>query len=87
MRYGRGRLRAVQWLLDPYAVTGVYLVLVTLVLDRPGEAPGLSLACAVIPFQLFTMTIVNAEWRVAARRSIVLNMGFNRDPAPARPQC
>ena len=52
--------RLVKWIADPFALVGVYLVLVTLVLDRPGEAPGLSLACAVIPFQLFTTTIVNA---------------------------
>jgi ABC-type polysaccharide/polyol phosphate export permease len=82
VRYGRGGWRLVKWIADPFALVGVYLVLVTLVLDRPGEAPGLSLACAVIPFQLFTTTIVNAMSAVAARRSIVLNMGFNRTLLP-----
>jgi lipopolysaccharide transport system permease protein len=82
VRYGRGGWRLVKWIVDPFALVGVYLVLVTLVLDRPGEAPGLSLACAVIPFQLFTTTIVNAMSAVAARRSIVLNMGFNRTLLP-----
>jgi ABC-type polysaccharide/polyol phosphate export permease len=82
VRYGRGGWRLVKWIADPFALVGVYLVLVTLVLDRPGEAPGLSLACAVIPFQLFTTTIVNALSAVAARRSIVLNMGFNRTLLP-----
>ena len=72
----------VKWIADPFALVGVYLVLVTLVLDRPGEAPGLSLACAVIPFQLFATTVVNAMSAVAARRSIVLNMGFNRTLLP-----
>jgi lipopolysaccharide transport system permease protein len=82
VRYGRGGWRLVKWIADPFALVGVYLVLVTLVLDRPGEAPGLSLACAVIPFQLFTTTIVNAMSAIAARRSIVLNMGFNRTLLP-----
>ena len=82
VRYGRGGWRLVKWIADPFALVGVYLVLVTLVLDRPGEAPGLSLACAVIPFQLFTTTIVNALSAIAARRSIVLNMGFNRTLLP-----
>jgi lipopolysaccharide transport system permease protein len=82
VRYGRGGWRLVKWIADPFALVGVYLVLITLVLDRPGEAPGLSLACAVIPFQLFTTTIVNAMSAVAARRSIVLNMGFNRTLLP-----
>jgi lipopolysaccharide transport system permease protein len=82
VRYGRGGWRLVKWIVDPFALVGVYLALVTLVLDRPGEAPGLSLACAVIPFQLFTTTIVNAMSAIAARRSIVLNMGFNRTLLP-----
>jgi homopolymeric O-antigen transport system permease protein len=82
VRYGRGGWRLVKWIADPFAVVGVYLMLVTLVLDRPGEAPGLSLACAVIPFQLFTASVVNAMSAIAARRSIVLNMGFNRTLIP-----
>jgi lipopolysaccharide transport system permease protein len=82
VRYGRGGWRLVKWIADPFALVGVYLLLVTVVLDRPGEAPGLSLACAVIPFQLFTTTVVNAMSAVAARRSIVLNMGFNRTLLP-----
>jgi len=82
VRYGRGGWQLVKWIADPFALVGVYLVLVTLVLERPGEAPGLSLACAVIPFQLVTMTVVNAMSAVAARRSIVLNMGFSRTLIP-----
>ena len=82
VRYGRGSWQLVKWIADPFALVGVYLALVTLVLDRPGEAPGLSLACAVVPFQLFTTTIVNAMSAVAARRSIVLNMTFNRTLLP-----
>src|SRR5438874_2662482 len=51
-RYGRGTSQFAKWLLDPFAAVGVYLLLVTIVLHRPGRAPGLSVACAVIPFQL-----------------------------------
>jgi lipopolysaccharide transport system permease protein len=48
------------------------------VLDRGGRAPGLSLACAVVPFQLVMMAVVNGLNAVSQRRSIILNMGFRR---------
>jgi ABC-type polysaccharide/polyol phosphate export permease len=82
MRYGRGGLSAVKWLLDPYAAAGVYLLLVAFVLDRPGDAAGLSLACAIVPFQLVVMTIVNALTAIQSRRSIVVNLRFERGLIP-----
>lgn len=77
-RYGRGRFRMLKWLLDPFALVGVYLLLVTFVLDRPGRAPGVSLACAVIPFQLVMMAVMNGMNSVNLRRSIVLNTPLPR---------
>jgi lipopolysaccharide transport system permease protein len=77
-RYGRGPFRFVRWLLEPVAIVGVYLVLVAFVLDRHANAPGLSLACAVIPFQLVLLTISNAMSSLEARRPILLNMAFRR---------
>lgn len=77
-RYGRGPMQLIKWLLDPFALVGVYLALVTLVLDRPGVAPGLSLAAAVVPFQLMMLTILNAMGAVSLRESILLNMRFPR---------
>jgi ABC-type polysaccharide/polyol phosphate export permease len=82
-RYGRGRFRMLKWLLDPFALVGVYLLLVTFVLDRPGRAPGVSLACAVIPFQLVMMGTVNALQSVSTRASIIVNMSFPRILVPA----
>jgi ABC-type polysaccharide/polyol phosphate export permease len=81
-RYGRGRWRVVKWLLDPFALVGVYLLLVVFVLDRPGGAPGLSLACAVVPFQLLMMTVINSMDAVSLRRSIIANMAFPRSFIP-----
>ncbi|MGZ4400011.1 MAG: ABC transporter permease [Gaiellaceae bacterium] len=81
-RYGRGRVRMVKWLLDPFAALGVYLLFVSIARVRPGLAPGLSIACAVVPFQLFMMAIVNALNVVDIRRSIVLNMRFDRSLLP-----
>ena len=81
-RYGRGPWRVVKWLLDPFALVGVYLLLVTFVLHRAGAAPGLSLACAVIPFQLVMTTVTNAMSTIAYRRAIILNMSFNRTLLP-----
>jgi homopolymeric O-antigen transport system permease protein len=77
-RYGRGPFRFARWLLEPIALVGVYLLLVAFVLDRPGTAPGLSLTCAVIPFQLVMLTIGNAMGALDARRPILLNMAFRR---------
>lgn len=81
-RYGRGRFRMLKWLLDPFALVGVYLLLVTFVLDRPGRAPGVSLACAVIPFQLVMMAVTNGTNAVGQRRSVILNMSFPRALMP-----
>ncbi len=81
-RFGRGSWRVVKWLLDPFALVGVYLLLVVFVLDRPGEAPGLSLACAVIPFQLIMMSIVSGMGSIIARGTIILNMPFRRVLVP-----
>jgi len=77
-RYGRGPWQLVKWLADPFALVGIYLLLVTFILRRPGEAPGLSLACAVIPFQLVMMTIINAMGAVQLRGSIIRNLAFDR---------
>ncbi len=78
VRYGRGGGRFVKWLLDPFALVGIYLLLVTFVLDRAGPAPGLSLACAVVPFQLLMMSVVSGIGAVPARSAIILNLAFDR---------
>jgi len=81
VRYGRGSLRAVKWLLDPIAALGVYLLLVGL-LNEGGDAAGLTIACAVVPFQLVIMSVVNALRSVELRRSIILNLAFPRGLIP-----
>lgn len=81
-RYGRGRLPFLKWLVDPFAVVGVYLVLVAFVLDKPGESPGLTITCAVVPFQLVTLAVINGMNAVNIRRSIILNMNFPRGLLP-----
>jgi lipopolysaccharide transport system permease protein len=81
-RYGRGASRMVKWLLDPFAIVGVYLALVTIVLDRGGPAPGLSLACAVVPFQLLMLTMINSLDSIQSRSAILANMAFPRGLMP-----
>ena len=81
-RYGRGGWKSLKWLLDPFFATGVYLVLVTFVIDRPGDAPGLSIACATVPFQLVIASAVNGLGSVQLRHSIVLNTRFDRTLIP-----
>jgi lipopolysaccharide transport system permease protein len=77
-RYGRGRWQLVKWLIDPFALVGVYLLLVTFIFYRRPYAIGLSLACSIIPFQLLTMTVANSLNAVQLRRSIIANMRFPR---------
>ena len=87
VRYGRGHLRLLKWLLDPFAAVGVYLLLVAFVLDRQGHAIGLSIACAVVPFQLVMMTIINALRAVDLRRSVITNMAFDKSLIPVASVC
>lgn len=82
IRYGRGRIRFLKWLLDPLAALGIYLLLVALVLGRSDTAVGLSLACAIVPFQLVMMSVINALQAIGLRGSIILNMSFPRDLIP-----
>lgn len=77
-RYGRGSWRVLKWLLDPFALVGVYLLLVTAVLNRPGDMPGLMLVCAVVPFQIVMLVVTNALDAIKIRRGIVANMAFPR---------
>jgi lipopolysaccharide transport system permease protein len=83
VRFGRGYGQLINWLLEPFFLVGVYLVLVVFVLNRPGHAPGLSLTCAVVPFQLISLTVANAMTAIVTRRSIILNMPFRRTLIPA----
>jgi lipopolysaccharide transport system permease protein len=78
IRYGRGSFRILKWLLDPLAALGVYLILIALVLDQGEDAPGLSLACAIVPFQLVMTTMTNALQSITLRGSIIANMRFPR---------
>jgi len=82
VRYGRGRARVFKWLLDPAAALGIYLLLVVVVLDRGGRAPALSIACAVVPFQLVIASFVNALRCIESRRSIILNLSVPRGLIP-----
>jgi lipopolysaccharide transport system permease protein len=81
-RYGRGRWQLLKWLIDPFALVGVYLLLVTFIFYRRSHAIGLALACSIIPFQLITMTIANSLNSVQLRRSIIGNMKFARNLLP-----
>jgi homopolymeric O-antigen transport system permease protein len=71
-------MRALKWFLDPFAALGVYLVLIAFVLDRSGEAAGLSIVCAIVPFQLVLTSAINAFRAIQMRASIIANMGFPR---------
>lgn len=77
-RYGRGRWQLVKWLVDPFALVGVYMLLVTFIFYRRPYGVGLALACSIIPFQLITMTVANSLSAVQLRGSIIANLRFPR---------
>jgi len=83
LRYGRGSWRLAWWLLDPVAALGVYLVLVRYVLHLPGRAPGLSVACALVPFQLLIMSVVSALGVISMRAGLLANLAFPPVALPA----
>lgn len=78
IRYGRSGWQLVKWLIDPFALVGVYLLLLTFIFYRSPHAIGLSLACSIIPFQLMTMTVTSSLGAVHLRSSIIANMSFRR---------
>lgn len=82
VRYGRGGWQLVKWLIDPFALVGVYLLMIRFVFYRQSYAAGLSLACSIIPFQLITMTVTNSLSAVSLRRAIISNMRFRRELLP-----
>jgi ABC-type polysaccharide/polyol phosphate export permease len=82
IRYGRGVGQIVQWFFDPFALVGVYLLL-RLILNKGGYAGGLSLACAVVPFQIVLTSCTGAMNAVSLREPILLNMRFDRLLIPA----
>jgi ABC-type polysaccharide/polyol phosphate export permease len=82
IRYGRGGGQIVHWFLDPFALVGVYLLL-RLILNKGGDAVGLSLACAVVPFQIVLSSCTGAMNAVSLREPILLNMRFDRLLIPA----
>jgi lipopolysaccharide transport system permease protein len=82
IRYGRGAWQIVKWMIDPFALVGVYL-LVRIILGRGGEAAALSLACAVVPFQIVLMGCISAMSGISVREPILLNMRFDRMLIPA----
>jgi lipopolysaccharide transport system permease protein len=77
IRYGRGGWQVVNWLVNPFALVGIF-VLLRLILDRGGEAVALSIACAVVPFQIVLLAFDSATNAVALREPILLNRRFDR---------
>jgi len=67
----------VQWLVDPFALVGMYLLL-RVILGRGGHATGLSVACAVVPFQIVLLSCTSAMNAVSLREPILLNRRFDR---------
>jgi lipopolysaccharide transport system permease protein len=82
VRYGRGSWQVVNWFVTPFALVGIY-VLLRVILDRTGESVGLSIACAVVPFQIVLFSSITAMTAVSLREPILLNRRFDTTLIPA----
>jgi lipopolysaccharide transport system permease protein len=82
-RYGRSGMKPLKWLLEPLAALGVYLALITFLVPDPEAAAGLSLACAIVPFQFVVAGSINAFRAITNRGTIIANMTFPRMLIPA----
>jgi lipopolysaccharide transport system permease protein len=76
IRYGRGSWQVVNWFLTPFVLVGVY-VLLRVILNRSGDAVGLSIACAVVPFQIVLLSATSGLNAVSLREPILLNRRFD----------
>jgi ABC-type polysaccharide/polyol phosphate export permease len=76
IRYGRGKWQIVNWFLGPFFLVGVY-VLLRAVLNRDVEAVGLSIACAVVPFQIVILSATSSLRSVSLREPVLLNRRFD----------
>jgi ABC-type polysaccharide/polyol phosphate export permease len=77
IRYGRGGWQVVNWLVNPFALVGIYLLL-RIILGRANDAAALSIACAVVPFQIVLLAFDSASNCVALREPVLLNRAFDR---------
>src|SRR5215212_10006237 len=82
IRYGRGPWQLVNWLVQPFAMVGIYLLL-RIMLSRGGGAAALSISCAVVPFQMIMLTIESSMSAVSLREPVLLNRSFDRLLLPA----
>ena len=76
IRYGRGSWQIVNWFVTPFVLVAAYLLL-RVILDRSGEAVGLVIACAVVPFQIVVLSAISAMSAVSLRQPILLNRRFD----------
>jgi ABC-type polysaccharide/polyol phosphate export permease len=77
IRYGRGSWQVVNWLVNPFALVGIYL-LMRVMLDRGDTTTALSIACAVVPFQVVMQTVESSMSAVSLREPVLLNRRFDR---------
>lgn len=77
IRYGRGGWQVVNWLVNPFALVGVYLLL-RLILSRADDGAALSIACAVVPFQIIILVAESSMSAVSLREPVLLNRPFDR---------
>jgi lipopolysaccharide transport system permease protein len=77
IRYGRGGWQVVNWIVNPFALVGIY-VLLRVILGRGGNEAALSIACAVVPFQIILSGFDSAMNSVALREPVLLNRRFDR---------
>ena len=81
IRYGRGPWQVANWIVTPFALVGIYLLL-RVMLNRGGGGAAVSIACAVVPFQIVLLSWESSMSAVSLREPILLNRRFDRTLIP-----
>ena len=71
------------WVLDPLLQMGVYLVLVTIIFQRPTPDYALFIFAAILPWKAFTTTLNDATLSVTGRQSLIRQMDFPKLVLPS----
>jgi ABC-type polysaccharide/polyol phosphate export permease len=71
------------WVIDPLLQMGVYIILVTIIFQRPTEDYPLFIFAAILPWKWFTTTLNDATLSVTGRQGLIRQIQFPKIVLPS----
>jgi ABC-type polysaccharide/polyol phosphate export permease len=71
------------WIIDPLLQMAVYIVLVTIIFQRPTQAYPLFIFAAILPWKWFTTTLNDATLSVTGRQGLIRQIQFPKIVLPS----